>query len=70
MTTIQEPDVTDAGVAAVVARLQAYSAGISAMVNNLPPDATSVTPNGSMEGGGVSNKATILPKIESADHLW
>lgn len=43
MTTIQEPDVTDEGVAAVVSRLQAYSAGITGLVDTLPPEGSSTS---------------------------
>ncbi|CAN0213598.1 unnamed protein product, partial [Hapterophycus canaliculatus] len=39
ITTIQQPEVTEAGVAAVMARLQAYSAGINRLVDALPPEA-------------------------------
>lgn len=48
MSTIQEPEVTDEGVAAVVARLQAYSAGVTGLVDSLPPEAA----NGTETGGG------------------
>lgn len=73
MTTIQEPEVTDAGVAAVVSRLQAYSAGITGMLSMLPPEATmttATTPNGAaaVTGGGANNKsAMLLPKIEKTE---
>lgn len=38
ISTIQEPEVTEAGVAVVMAKLQAYSAGINRLVDSLPPD--------------------------------
>lgn len=65
MTTIQEPEVTDAGVAAVVSRLQAYSAGISGMVNRLPPETTITT--AAVTEGGATNRAMLLPKIEKTE---
>lgn len=56
ITTIQQPEVTDAGVAAVMARLQAYSAGINRLVDALPPEAANGNDRGgagmAMAGGG------------------
>lgn len=49
ISTIQEPEVTEAGVAAVMARLQAYSDGINRLVETLPPEAA----NGNEGGVGV-----------------
>lgn len=49
ISTIQEPEVTEAGVAAVMARLQAYSDGINRLVETLPPEAA----NGNDGGVGV-----------------
>lgn len=46
ITTIQEPEVTDEGVAAVVSRLQAYSAGITGLVDSLPPEMPRANSNG------------------------
>lgn len=60
MTTIQAPEVTDDGVAAVVARLQAYSAGISGMVASLPPE----TSNGATIIASRGGDKSFLPKTE------
>ena len=48
ISTIKEPEVTEAGVAAVMAKLQAYSSGVSLLVDALPPD----TANGGDGGPG------------------
>lgn len=53
ISTIQAPEVTEAGVAAVVGKLQAYSAGINLLVDALPPD----TANGS--DGGLGARAAV-----------
>lgn len=39
ITTIQEPEVTEAGIAAVMSRLQAYSACMAGLMDSLPPGA-------------------------------
>lgn len=50
ISTIKEPEVTDAGVAAVMAKLQAYSSGINLLVDALPPDAANGTGTGTDAG--------------------
>lgn len=55
ISTIQEPEITEAGVAAVMAKLQAYSAGINLLVDALPPD----TANGGDGGPGAGSAAAV-----------
>lgn len=50
ISTIQGPEITEAGVATVMAKLQAYSAGINLLVDALPPD----TANGGAGGSGAA----------------
>lgn len=50
--TIQEPEVTEAGVAAVLARLHDYSAGITGLVDSIPPEAANGNDGGRGVGGG------------------
>eukprot|EP00903_Cladosiphon_okamuranus_P014997 g13877.t1 len=53
ISTIQEPEVTEAGVAAVMGKLQAYSAGINLMVDALPPDTANGRDGGTGAGAAV-----------------
>lgn len=52
ISTIQEPEVTEAGVAAVMAKLHAYSAGINRLVDSLPPN-TANGADGHLGLGGI-----------------
>lgn len=59
ITTIQQPEVTDAGVAAVMARLQAYSAGINRLVDALPPEAANGN-DGAGAGVGLAGGGRVV----------
>lgn len=52
ISTIQEPEITEADVAAVMAKLQAYSAGVNLLADALPPDTANGGDGGPGAGGG------------------
>eukprot|EP00752_Nemacystus_decipiens_P013292 g11773.t1 len=53
ISTIQEPEITEAGIAAVMAKLQAYSTGINQLVDALPPGTANGRDGGSGAGAAV-----------------